>query len=356
MSYTPSMILTGHLSTYPLPDLIKTLHIERKTGRLKVEYEESPGTFHFEEGRLVDVQLGTLRGLEALYVALSLRGGSFNFNPLIRPPDKTVQEHEQVLISNLLGASPHDEALGMALSGGEEERHPGALQPASVSALAKSDLTPVALPEAPEEKLAVRLSNIETRVAAYQRQFSRERMIYAGLIAALLLIAIIPRFRNQTPETAALQPPAARVENSSSSIAVNDREAADRPELKPANEPGPAKSGESGETDTRKQQSKSLNTAQAERQGQVVKQPSPTPTPAKARPESAVPPSNPKPADEQVVHVTMKVERGRVTQAIIKNPKSRMEAYEALALRLARQRRYPEGFSGQDTLSVKVKP
>src|SRR4028118_1204027 len=102
MRHMRFMVLTGHLDDYSLPGLIKMLHDQRKTGRLQVDYAESPASFYFEEGRLVDAKIGDLRGLEAVYLALSLAGASFNFNPLIKPPERTVEEREQQLIQGLL--------------------------------------------------------------------------------------------------------------------------------------------------------------------------------------------------------------------------------------------------------------
>ena len=66
----------------------------------------------------------------------------------------------------------------------------------------------------------------------------------------------------------------------------------------------------------------------------------------------------PRPAGgaEHVVEVSMKVEQGRVVEAAVKNPRAGMASYEALALRLARQRRYPDAFNGPDTLQLKVIP
>jgi hypothetical protein len=52
----------------------------------------------------------------------------------------------------------------------------------------------------------------------------------------------------------------------------------------------------------------------------------------------------------------MDVKDGRVTQARVLNPRAGAGAYEALALRLARQRRYPDNFTGGDTWKIRVKP
>jgi hypothetical protein len=57
-----------------------------------------------------------------------------------------------------------------------------------------------------------------------------------------------------------------------------------------------------------------------------------------------------------VVHVLMEVKDGRVAEARVLNPRPGAGAYEALALRLARQRRYPDKFTGGDTWKIRVKP
>src|SRR5918997_638178 len=104
------VVLTGHLDDYPLPELIRRLRAERKTGRLQVEYADGPAAFFFEDGQLVDARLGTLRGVEAVYAALSLGGASFNFNPLVRPPERSIDRQEQKFISDLVEA-PRREGL-----------------------------------------------------------------------------------------------------------------------------------------------------------------------------------------------------------------------------------------------------
>ena len=52
----------------------------------------------------------------------------------------------------------------------------------------------------------------------------------------------------------------------------------------------------------------------------------------------------------------MQIENGRVAQASVANRRPGMEAYEALALRIARSRRYPAKVAGQETVSIKVNP
>ncbi|HEX8131799.1 MAG TPA: DUF4388 domain-containing protein, partial [Pyrinomonadaceae bacterium] len=179
------MVLTGHLDDYSLPGLIKMLHGQRKTGRLQIDYAESPAAFYFEDGRLVDARIGDLRGLEAVYLALSLAGASFNFNPLIKPPERTVREGEQKLIQGLLdapygtgGASSSPDTVGMlnVLTPPANAATP-ALLPAAGGGQP-------ALPAQVEERL---MSEVGAVLAAHSKRFGRERAVYATVIAALLL-------------------------------------------------------------------------------------------------------------------------------------------------------------------------
>ena len=43
------VVLTGHLSNYPLSDLVGILRHQRKSGRLLIEYAKGPATFFFQK-------------------------------------------------------------------------------------------------------------------------------------------------------------------------------------------------------------------------------------------------------------------------------------------------------------------
>jgi hypothetical protein len=64
---------------------------------------------------------------------------------------------------------------------------------------------------------------------------------------------------------------------------------------------------------------------------------------------------NPEPSS-QSVKVVMQIENGRVLKASIANSKPGMESYEALALRIARQRRYASTVNGGETVTITVRP
>jgi hypothetical protein len=82
----------------------------------------------------------------------------------------------------------------------------------------------------------------------------------------------------------------------------------------------------------------------------------------RAKPEvknetEAVAEAPPVKAPEQVsqsIKVVMQIENGRVLKASIANPRPGMDSYEALALRIARQRRYPTTTSGGETVTITV--
>jgi hypothetical protein len=58
----------------------------------------------------------------------------------------------------------------------------------------------------------------------------------------------------------------------------------------------------------------------------------------------------------QPIRVVMQVENGRVLKASIANPKPGMESYEALALRIARQRRFASTVTGGETVTISIRP
>ena len=64
----------------------------------------------------------------------------------------------------------------------------------------------------------------------------------------------------------------------------------------------------------------------------------------------------PPPRREYVVEVLVEVKAGQVTEARVWNPRPGAAAYEAVALKMARERRYPEGFSGGERVRIRVKP
>src|SRR4029434_1940044 len=97
------VVLTGHLSNYPLSDLVGILRHQRKSGRLLIEYSKGPATFFFQYGALIDARMSDLTWLQAICVELAHPEASFNFNPLIVSPRRSIDPSLQRAVSELFG-------------------------------------------------------------------------------------------------------------------------------------------------------------------------------------------------------------------------------------------------------------
>ena len=97
------VVLTGHLSNYPLSDLVGILRHQKKTGRLLIEYPKGPASFFFQEGELIDARMNDLSGLQAICVALAQPEAAFNFNPLIPATRRSIAPSLQRAVSELFG-------------------------------------------------------------------------------------------------------------------------------------------------------------------------------------------------------------------------------------------------------------
>jgi hypothetical protein len=350
------VVLTGHLDEQPLPDLIRRLRVLKKSGRLQVEYADAPGAFFFENGQLVDARLGTLRGVEALYAALSLDGASFNFNPLVRPPERSIDRQGQQFIRDLI-ESPRREGLAeIKVAGGELEA-----SAAAVPSLPRN--APRQLPPAAAELMAPleeRLTAVEEAIVSTSHRFSRERLIYAviiGFLAGLSLITTLSvifsplRSEPSNAKRAALPATPADASNPTAGIeaarassgvaAGKEQEGAALPgsERLGVGVPQASDSNRRAESATEQTQASasapaSATTARGAR---------------KAGGDSTA-------RGGYVVQVLVQVKDGRVTDARVWRPRPGAGAYESAALKMARERRYPEGFSGGERLRIRVKP
>lgn len=96
------MALTGHLSDLSLSELIEFFCNQRKTGLLKVLYPRGPGHFYLQQGSVVDARVGTLRGIDAVYFALTLPNAKFEFSGSVEASDRTInQPWTQVVLEGL---------------------------------------------------------------------------------------------------------------------------------------------------------------------------------------------------------------------------------------------------------------
>jgi hypothetical protein len=96
------MALTGHLSDLSLSELIEFFCNQRKTGQLKVLYPQGPGYFYLQTGSVVDARIGVLRGIDAVYYALTLPNAKFEFGSASECTERTInQPWTQVVLEGL---------------------------------------------------------------------------------------------------------------------------------------------------------------------------------------------------------------------------------------------------------------
>src|SRR5262249_47155544 len=96
------MALTGHLSDLSLSELIEFFCNQRKSGCLKVLYQQGPGYFYLQAGSVVDARIGVLHGIDAVYYALTLPNAEFEFRVDAEAGNRTInQPWTQVVLEGL---------------------------------------------------------------------------------------------------------------------------------------------------------------------------------------------------------------------------------------------------------------
>jgi hypothetical protein len=309
------VVLTGHLSNYPLSDLVGILRHQRKSGRLLIEYAKGPATFFFQNGELIDARMNDLTGLQAICVALAQPEASFNFNPLIQSPRRSIDPSLHRAVSELFGCWD-ESALQIESPPANPPDRPAALPPATTQRTLLGRRTELlALPPGPTSLIPQR--SVLLIGAAV--------LIVVGLST---VIAVTGGFKgNQVGATATQNqtqtaPVAATVE-------APARQAVASATVKP-----------SRSATERKEEKRNKSEAKSDAETIAVVE-------------------DPKPANDsdqkpQPIKVVMQIENGRVLKASVANPKPGMDSYEAMALRIARQRRFPATLTGGETVTIHV--
>lgn len=303
------VVLTGHLNDYPLSDLVGILRHQRKTGRLLIEYAKGPATFFFQNGELIDARMNELVGLQAICVALAQPEASFNFNPLIQTPRRTIEHSLQRAVSELFGC--WDESAvqieGAAAAPALEGSSSVESTPRAVSGR-RSDF--LALPPGPA-------------VLIQRRSLLLVAAAVVTVVGLSTVIAVTGGFKNNQSE--------------SSSQTSLETAAPEQSVVHSSPVATPARSNRAA-SERREEKRNRL----AEKKEEVV---------AEAAASQPV-----KPVDDgpQPIRVVMQIENGRVLKASVANHKPGRDSYEALALRIARQRRYPPNKTGGDTITINV--
>ncbi len=305
------VVLTGHLNNYPLSDLIGILRHQRKSGRLLIEYPKGPATFFFQNGELVDARMNDLVGLQAICVALAQPDASFNFNPLIQSPRRTIEPSLQRAVSELFGC--WDESAVQIESTATPASIEGAASTDAPRTLTGRSSEFLALPPAPS--VVVRRRSMLMIAAAV--------VIVVGLST---VIAVTGAFKNKVEPT---------------SLAQSQTQVAPATVVQPPAQQAPVAAVVKPNRPFERKEEKRSKPEEKSNTETVAEAPA---APAVKEPEPA----------SQAIKVVMQIENGRVLKASIANPKPGRDSYEALALRIARQRRFPATSNGSETITISV--
>jgi hypothetical protein len=329
------MALSGQLSDLSLAELIEFFCNQRKTGRLRVAYERTPGYFYFDRGDLVDAKIGSLTGIEAIYYALTLANASFKFSPAFEPTRRSIhQPWTQVTLEGLRrldeGIKPKEPTVEAGVFYTED---PDSVKE-SAAEIEYDSNSPLPLSQ-----------TVDNAASG-----GRSKMVFAAVAAAIIVlvaVAGIPAgWYGKNKAAAEAQPatapmPEAQASNSESkeadvsqpeqpTVDTNSTEAA------PMNDANALAAKRAREARDRAR----LAEAAATKQTAVN---SPAAPPANA--DAARKPDTAKPGPKMVSVQISYDEAGRVTQT---------SGGDGTAQRIARQKRFPAGKAGTTTITIPI--
>jgi hypothetical protein len=298
--------------------------------------------FFFRNGEFVDAQFDNLNGLQAICVAVAQPPSPFNFNPLIPPSRRSIQRSLQKAVSELLGC--WDES-------GTEVEITAISEAAPVAALAGGQLALEAGSTAPNRPALPAFIEQNTP--------KRHRSLVVGMAAAGLMMlglssVIAVTSGLLTAASSASPEPSASAKHSVAQPPAKSRPASLEAQIEPKSDTESTKERvrprEPAIADEPRNAAIKKNERESERSAELASQPKEVEAEPKPKPTSEAT------GGAQSIKVVLQIENGRVLRASIANPQSGRNAYEALALRIARQRRYPSHSMGQETVTIKINP
>ena len=335
------MALTGELSDLSLAELIEFFCNQRKTGRLKVIYSIGPGYFYLQSGSVVHARIGALRGIDAVYCALTLPNASFTFSPAFEAPEHTInQPWTSVVLEGLRrmdeGIKPNDPFPVEHQAQAEE---PKAVTQNVVAVMEAVEEKPERVParKVRQEKPHVKIpaADLPGAGAFFTQTQSAIRFgswkLGAVIAAVALIVGVIA-----VPWGWYARSKAAKLANGAQTVQVENSQPATQPVM--TNEtPAPAASESAVPAATTEADLAARRPREARAKERAQSSSAPNPSVAKA-------PSPVTGARKATVQVTYD-ENGRVTQA---------SGGDATALRIARQKRFPAGKAGSATITIPI--
>ena len=370
------MALTGELTDLSLAELIEFFCNQRKTGRLKVIYPTGPGYFYLQSGSVVHARVGALRGIEAVYFALTQRNASFTFSPAFEAPEHSInQPWTSVVLEGLRrmdeGVQPPNPFPEEFSAPVEETKNasmaeieipveviktaPVAAKPKVVEPIPEPVTKPARVRQPKPEPLPLQpkaparavpfLSQVET-----SSRFATKPWKVGVVFAAILLIVAVVA----VPWGWYARSKAARLANAPKPLVVSEQPEvspvvvpSESPAVQPETEAAaPTANPEVADLAKRQHEARLREETRAREKAAEQTASLPGQQKATAAPQSAHKPQTSPSAGAKKVTVQVTYdENGRVTQA---------SGGDATALRIARQKRFPAGKAGSATVTIPI--
>jgi hypothetical protein len=318
------MALTGHLSDLSLSELIEFFCNQRKTGQLKVLYPQGPGYFHLQAGSVIDARIGVLRGIDAVYYALTLPNAKFEFAGESGPTERTInQPWTQVVLEGLRRL---DEGIVP----------PAAFPPDYHEQSDESDANQSEAPFKDLESLRVpSFLSFMGSESAGRRKFVIAGAVAFAVIASVAAIGVPAGWYHRAKASAVANQP-------TTASAVNDAAmpVAEVPKSEVSENSQPSDHVDEAALAAKRQREKDRARAREERAAALNQA-----TPGSAAAPANVVPESAKSGPKKITVTVTYDESGRVTQA---------SGGDASAVRIARQKRFPAGKAGSATITIPI--
>lgn len=370
------MALTGELTDLSLAELIEFFCNQRKTGRLKVVYPTGPGYFYLQSGSVVHARVGDLRGIEAVYFALTQRNASFTFSPAFEAPEHSInQPWTSVVLEGLRrmdegihppnpfseeSASPLEEVESLAIEEIEAlpieelkptpaEAKPKVVEPVAAHVEKPAEVPQPRLEKPPQvPKPPAKAVPFQSHVEQSSRFASKPWRLGLVFAAVVLIVGVVA-----VPWGWYSRSKAARLANEPKPVVTE--QAASNSEVAPSESPvaqpgteaaAPTANSEAADLARRQREARLREEAKArEKATEGTALPGQQPSPAVATQTAAKPQMSPSAGAKKVTVQVTYDENGRVTQA---------SGGDATALRIARQKRFPAGKAGSATITIPI--
>ena len=313
------MALTGHLSDLSLSELIEFFCNSAKPYSSRSFIHRVPDIFICDRS-VIDARIGVLRGIDAVYYALTLPNAKFEFGGESEPAERTTnQPWTQVVLEGLRRL---DEGIIPTNAYPPDYHEEGEASEGNQAEVPSTDLESLRVPSF--------LSFMSTESMG-KRKFAIAGAVAFAVIASVAAIGVPAGWYGPAKASAVVTQP--------STAAVTE---APTPELAvPTESSQPSDNAEDAALAARRQHEKEKDKARAreERAAAALTSATSASVPTSVAPETA------KSGAKKITVTVTYDESGRVTQA---------SGGDASAVRIARQKRFPAGKAGSATITIPV--